>query len=62
MLSFASDWRWMLHRADSPWYPSMTIFRQPRPGDWDSVIRQIDAALDEFLSRRLEMDSVILGA
>ena len=62
MLNFASDWRWMLHRADSAWYPSMTIFRQPRQGDWDSVMRQIDAALDEFPSRRREMDSVTLEA
>ena len=62
MLNFASDWRWMLHRADSPWYPSMRIFRQVRPGDWDSVIREVDAALDEFLSARLEPHSVRMEA
>lgn len=38
---FASEWRWLLERSDSPWYPSMKIFRQPRPGDWESVIRQV---------------------
>jgi Tfp pilus assembly protein PilF len=33
-----ADWRWMLDRADSPWYPSLSIVRQPTPGDWTSVI------------------------
>ena len=35
---FAADWRWMLARDDTPWYPSMRIFRQPRPGEWGEVI------------------------
>jgi hypothetical protein len=42
---FDTDWRWMTDRADSPWYPAMRIFRQPRRGDWDSVISQIRAEL-----------------
>ena len=41
MLPFDPDWRWMLERSDSPWYPTMRIYRQPRPGDWDSVIQGI---------------------
>ena len=41
LLPFCADWRWMLHRSDSPWYPTMRIFRQPLPGDWDSVIAKI---------------------
>lgn len=53
MLSFASDWRWMLHRADSPWYPTMRIFRQPRPGDWASVVQNVGSALDQLSSQRL---------
>jgi tetratricopeptide (TPR) repeat protein len=42
---FDTDWRWMTDRADSPWYPSMRIFRQPRRGDWDSVMAQVRAEL-----------------
>ena len=36
-----ADWRWMEDRADSPWYPSMRLFRQPRPGAWDAVITEV---------------------
>jgi tetratricopeptide (TPR) repeat protein len=39
LLSFQPDWRWMLDRDDSPWYPTLRIYRQPAHGDWDSVIR-----------------------
>ncbi|HJV22379.1 MAG TPA: tetratricopeptide repeat protein [Holophagaceae bacterium] len=41
MLRYGSEWRWQMGRSDSPWYPTMRIYRQPRPDDWDSVIRQI---------------------
>ena len=37
VLPFVPDWRWMLARGDSPWYPTMRLFRQPKPRDWDSV-------------------------
>lgn len=39
------DWRWMSDRHDSPWYPTMRLFRQPREGDWPAVIAQVLAAL-----------------
>jgi tetratricopeptide (TPR) repeat protein len=48
LLPFAPDWRWMLKRSDSPWYPSMQIFRQPRPGDWNSVLMQVADQLQEL--------------
>lgn len=41
LLPFNSDWRWMLDRDDSPWYPTMRLFRQPAPGRWDVVIDQV---------------------
>lgn len=41
MLANPSDWRWMLDRSDTPWYPTMRLFRQPRPGDWSSVVNAV---------------------
>ena len=43
LLPFAADWRWMLDRADTPWYPNMKLFRQPSPGDWEAAVRQMVA-------------------
>jgi hypothetical protein len=45
MIASAPDWRWMLGRDDSPWYPTMRLFRQPRPGDWAPAIRRVAAEL-----------------
>lgn len=45
MLANPPDWRWMLERSDSPWYPTMRLFRQPRPGDWAGVVGAIAQAL-----------------
>jgi tetratricopeptide (TPR) repeat protein len=41
LLHHASDWRWMLSGERSPWYPTMRLFRQPTPGDWDSVMADV---------------------
>jgi tetratricopeptide (TPR) repeat protein len=41
LLPFVPDWRWLLERDDSPWYPSARLFRQPRRADWDSVIERV---------------------
>ena len=45
MLPYAPDWRWLLHRADSPWYHSLRLFRQDQPSDWQGVIARVAAAL-----------------
>jgi hypothetical protein len=44
-LRFVPDWRWMLDRADSPWYPTMRLFRQPSDGDWPPVFAAMTEAL-----------------
>ncbi|MHB8746494.1 MAG: tetratricopeptide repeat protein, partial [Gammaproteobacteria bacterium] len=49
LLPFAPDWRWLLDREDSPWYPTMRLFRQPQSGDWASVMESVRAAMLEFL-------------
>jgi len=45
MLQHSADWRWLLHRDDSPWYPTARLFRQPRRGDWRAVIADVAHAL-----------------
>jgi Flp pilus assembly protein TadD len=46
-LPFEADWRWLSGREDSPWYPTMQLFRQHRRGAWDDVFARIAAALHE---------------
>jgi Flp pilus assembly protein TadD len=47
-LPFVPDWRWLLDRDDSPWYPSVRLFRQQRNGDWESVFARMADALGEI--------------
>lgn len=51
-LCHAPDWRWMLDRADTPWYPTMRLFRQQTLGRWDTVFAEMRAALSELVQRR----------
>ncbi len=48
LLPYAPDWRWMLHRTDSPWYPTLRLFRQPKPGDWTTVFEKVAHALQTY--------------
>jgi hypothetical protein len=41
LLSFVPDWRWMMDRTDSPWYPAMRLFRQERFGEWELPVSKI---------------------
>ena len=45
LLQHAADWRWQSGRDDSPWYPTLRIFRQPTPGDWPGVVAEVCQAL-----------------
>lgn len=53
LLPFTQDWRWLLDREDSPWYPSARLFRQRRVGDWDSVIERVRTELLRFFQQRV---------
>ena len=46
MLPAGPDWRWLLKRDDTPWYPTARLFRQPRLGDWESVVERVRHELD----------------
>jgi tetratricopeptide (TPR) repeat protein len=48
MSRFSSCWRWLMARDDSPWYPSLTLFRQARPGNWIELIIRVATALEHF--------------
>lgn len=49
LLPHTADWRWLLEREDSPWYPTVRLFRQPNPGNWQAVIEAISVSLtDQF--------------
>jgi ADP-heptose:LPS heptosyltransferase len=52
LLPFVPDWRWMLNREDSPWYPTMRLFRQSSPGDWESVISKVKEELLKLLDKK----------
>src|SRR5207248_2035593 len=48
LLHNRADWRWMVDRDDSPWYPTLRLFRQPRPGDWQSVLAAVTHLLSDW--------------
>ena len=49
LIPFAPDWRWMMNREDSPWYPTMSLFRQSEMGSWGDVLRTIQEELMTYL-------------
>jgi hypothetical protein len=52
LLPFAPDWRWLQQRDDSPWYPSMTLFRQTSPDDWPEVFHRVRQSLFKHVSNQ----------
>jgi hypothetical protein len=55
LLPFSADWRWLLQRRDSPWYPTMRLFRQPFPGDWKNVTEQIMTELSHWIKTQYQI-------
>jgi len=55
LLPFSPDWRWMQGRSDSPWYPSMTLFRQDRYADWSGVLERLGAELERRFARACDV-------
>jgi tetratricopeptide (TPR) repeat protein len=51
LLPFSPDWRWMLEREDTPWYPNGRLFRQPKIGDWSGVTKKLAVELATWLSQ-----------
>jgi ADP-heptose:LPS heptosyltransferase len=45
LLAAVPDWRWLEAREDTPWYSSLRLFRQPKPGDWQSVMQRVQSGL-----------------
>ena len=60
MLPFDPDWRWMLEREDSPWYPTIKIFRQTQPGDWTGVLHKIADDMQKFLQGNYNILSSVM--
>ena len=56
MIPYVEDFRWLWDRTDTPWYPSMKLFRQPVPNDWDAVVRSV---VDELKKKQVRHRPVI---
>jgi Flp pilus assembly protein TadD len=54
LVPFNSDWRWMAERDDSPWYPSVRVFREPAPGNWAPLVQAVRQALSDRYASRMQ--------
>lgn len=61
LLPAPADWRWMEKREDSPWYPTMRLFRQRSPGAWPEVLERLKASLEEWAAHAPGIDRPIAG-
>ena len=52
MLPNPADWRWMMNRTDSPWYPTMRLFKQTTPGDWKTMIQEVAEELKKYMANK----------
>jgi hypothetical protein len=60
LLPYQCDWRWMLDRNDSPWYPTMRLFRQTTPGNWNDVVERVRMELETLLGTKARRQSQVL--
>jgi len=56
-LSKSSDWRWLLDREDSPWYPTVRLFRQSTLGNWQGVVTRAERELRELMAKTAALRS-----
>ena len=49
LLRHTPDWRWLIDREDSPWYPTARLFRQTANGDWNEVMERVTEELQKFI-------------
>lgn len=61
LVPFAPDWRWMLHREDTPWYPTMRLFRQDRRGSWSGVFDRVAACVRRLIAHHPETADAVAG-
>ena len=54
LLPFAPDWRWLLKREDSPWYPTARLFRQQQINDWDEAVSAVAIAMQMLIQRTMD--------
>jgi tetratricopeptide (TPR) repeat protein len=54
LISFLPDWRWLLERSDSPWYPTVKLFRQPIADDWDSAFANVHTKLESVVKEKYD--------
>jgi hypothetical protein len=52
VLPFVAEWRWLIGRSDTPWYPTMRLFRQPKLNDWDGAITKMIEPLNRLIAQR----------
>ena len=57
LLPFDADWRWLLERRDSPWYPTARLFRQSLPGDWDNAMESVCRCLFDLMESKIKRNS-----
>ena len=50
LLPYTPDWHWMLNREDTPWYPSMKLFRRAHMNNWSNVFQQVSLELNQYIS------------